>query len=163
MTSPEHLYCWVNNIYTSYHHFVPGEWSNKYKMTKSVSVQDYNLKTYEGLFTLRALNEFLKLAPLKKKQCDWNPDDMKNVSELDGLCAFIKPTDAYKYGRESNWGATNKDLYVEFTGISVCTLPEKHGFVVQDIEVVTEPVSAEIFQKKHSLELIEYKYKRPFD
>jgi len=128
--TPEHLDNWKRGYYYSTHAIVPGEWVEVYFDKQSTNIEDYPLVFEKNVFTLKGLKAFLEFVPKYKRTEQWTNEDLVLVGELDGVCAFDNPQDAYNYGHESITGKIGKELYVDFIGEIVCPAPENNGFVV---------------------------------
>ena len=130
LISREHYDNWKRGYYYSTHAKVPGSWIEIYSKTKSTNIKDYPLTFERDVFTEKGLRAFFELTPKYKQAERWSNNDLLLVGELDGVCAFDNPRDAYKYGQESIIGKIGKELYVDFVGEIVCPAPENNGFVV---------------------------------
>jgi hypothetical protein len=147
---------WLAKQYNSYYHEVPPMWSGTWREKHSLNPADYDLSyriddIVRAVYTKKALDAFLRLAPTHSDTDLWPFDQLREVSELDGLCAFDNPHDAFKHGNGSFTGKYGYDRYVEFMGEYVCPAPEGNGVVARVVEATMDPVDAVTFCRRHDL------------
>ena len=153
LTSHSHLERWIAREFVSSHYQPPSEWSKIWSTTKSTNLNDYKLVLCNGVYTEQARKLFVEISQIPDHPKIWSQEEIEKVGELDGVCAFLTPTETLKYGRESVAGKYNQDLYVEFLGFELCTAPEDKGVVARVIKPIYGPVKAETFAKRHNIEL----------
>lgn len=156
LTSPDHFSRWEKGQHTSFHHQVPGEWGKIWanfcsEDSARFDARNYPLRLAEGVFTARARDAFLRLSPNHRPADIWPEDELRQISELDGLCVFLCPKEALKYGVESVYGKMGKDQYVEFSGKEICCLPEDKGMLIQLDQILANPMPRFFFVQRHKL------------
>ena len=150
LSLPGMLKRWEDGLLTSSHRSVPHEWSDLFYSKKIVEPNAYPLECASGIFTPSAVQSFLRLAPSHRRVDVW-PEAESTLLELDGVCAFENPLDAFRYGRDS--GASPYDRYVEFWGSFQCSPPEPGGVVAKVLKKIGGPMTAEEFARKHNLKM----------
>jgi hypothetical protein len=148
-----HVKRWIAKEFISSHNQTPGEWSNIWSKTRSTNPNDYSLVLRDGIYTNEARKTFIAISQIQDHPDIWSDEELEKVGELDGVCAFLSPQAALKYGRESGAGKYNKDLYVEFLGIELCPAPEDNGIVATVVEPIFGPADANTFATRHNIKL----------
>jgi hypothetical protein len=89
--SAAHVHLWNCNEFHSFHHEHLGEWIKTWKERESAVATKYPLKCRKGIFTQHALDAFLRIQSVKKANDKWTDDELRESSELAGVCAFRTP------------------------------------------------------------------------
>jgi hypothetical protein len=152
MTFNEYVERWRSGQFTSFHHIVPWKWMEIWEQNHSNNPDDYPLTTTEGVFNKNAVDAFIRLAPTHYSTDIWPDEELEQVSELAGVCAFITPQAAYEYGHNSLTGNYDAELYVEFEGEELCPAPEDQGVVARVIRPLVGPISAADFRRRHNIQ-----------
>lgn len=156
LVGEEYLRRWKTGYFHSSHFGAPSEWYQKWKDTNSQNPLDYPTSCSNGVYTLRAKEYFISAINEIGFGKIWPIGILEIVGELDGICAFETPLEAYKYGRESDPGKDNKDFYVEFEGEYLGKAPEYKGVVAKVIKYDEIIYSNNEFRKKYNLKTISY-------
>ncbi len=136
--SPEHIADWKKGHFFSYHHSLPGEWIELFYKLSCRDSQKYPLQTILGKFTNHAWQRFLELAPSYKPAQIWSSSDLKDASQLDGVCAFEDAESALLYVN----GNVYPHIYiVTFEGDFVSKIPETDGKMKGVQAKVIKPLS----------------------
>ena len=143
---------WRNRIFQSYHHQPSGEWLGIWRATKSTNPEDYPLTCRDGVYTMQARAVFLSYIIDHESEI-WPDDILKQVGELQGVCAFISPQEALTYGRESLVGKYDLDKYVEFEGEYLCEAPEYQSIIARVIIPEETIYDSSQFAERHGLSL----------
>ena len=94
----------------------------------------YDLLTTEGRFSPNALEAFLKHAQQHAGLAGWTNEQVREASQLDGVCAFKQPQKAFDYACLVPERAVCSLGIVELAGCCECVLPaeqDEGGVIVR--------------------------------
>lgn len=81
----------------------------------------YSLDTSLGILTAQARKRFLEIAPSHEPSDLWSGPERKEVSQLDGVCAFEDAASVFTYTEGNRYGGI---YVVTFEGYFVSLIPE---------------------------------------
>ena len=152
LSTPDALRDWYSGRRNSSHHCPPGHWIEIRKNNALTPIEDYPLEVVDetgkktAVYTVRARSEYLRISGIKSPHDEWTKEELERSGELAGICAFIKPTDAFEY---SIGPGKAQACFVEFIGTYVSDAPEGVVATVDEIISVSNPLE---FCAKHKID-----------
>ena len=123
-------------IFSSSYTSIPGEWIDKWKKTKSTTVNDYKLKCFAGVFTENARKNFIEISKIKLRNSeDWDTNEKILASEVVGVYAFNNPQDTLDFGYGPH---SSKNIYIEFEGEYIKDAVEDNAVQAKVITIIGE-------------------------
>jgi hypothetical protein len=133
---------WMRGYFRSYFGN-NGAWCRTWDETKSVDPNNYD----RGVFTARALEVFLIFK--RSGRSKMTDDEIRDSSELAGVCAFTNPEEAFDYGGRASHPHPTR--FVNFEGICKGPVPEDNGVVVEVVAPFGPIMTPQQFQALYHL------------
>jgi hypothetical protein len=119
---------WEARSFTSFHNATPAEWTHLYYDQRVRSASKYPLHCERGLYLSRAVEAFIHAASSYKVADIWSKKDLRDCSELDGVCAFTDPAEALKYCEHNPY---------ELWGLRATSPLKESGYIARPKRVVS--------------------------